>query len=188
MAFAKDYPNVDIFTTDTRHIKKMIDATIQDIEDLSDKVGAENIIIENVICRGKGENMMQPIVDPMIFSEIVGKTGCGFLLDTAHARITSICLGLDVKEYISQMPLEHLKELHITGIQADKNGRLRDSMPMTAEDWDLASWVIKKIKDGHWPKLWIVALEYGGFGPAFEWRFNEEVLAKQIPRLYDLIH
>lgn len=187
VAFAKDYPNVDILTTNSTDIIKMVDATVQDIEILSEKVGAENIIIENVICRGKGENMMRPIIDPVILSEIVNKTGCGFLLDTAHAQMTSMCLGLDVKKYISQLPLNHLKELHITGIQSDENGRLRDSMPMTAKDWDLAAWVIKRIKGGDWQKPWIVAFEYGGIGPAFEWRSDKDILAKQIPILCNLL-
>lgn len=61
--------------------------------------------------------MMKPIIDPSVLSEIVRETGCGFLLDIAHAQMTSMCLRLDVKNYISQLPLNHLKELHITGIQ-----------------------------------------------------------------------
>lgn len=187
VAFAKDYPNVDVLTTNPNQIRKMINATISDIEFVAQKVGVENIIIENVICRGKGENMMKSIIDPTILGEIVKETGCGFLLDTAHAQMTSMSLGLDVKEYISQLPLDHLKELHITGIQLDKNGRLRDSMPMTSKDWDLASWVIQRIKNGDWQKPWVVALEYGGVGPSFEWRSDEEILEKQIPILYNIV-
>lgn len=187
VAFAKDYPNVDVLTTDSYQINKMINSTITDIEFVSQKVDVENIIIENVICRGEGENMMKPIIDPRVFSEIVKETGCGFLLDIAHAQMTSMCLGLDVKDYISQLPLNHLKELHITGIQLDKNGRLRDSMPMTSKDWSLASWVIQHIKNGDWPKPWVVAFEYGGVGPTFEWRSDKKVLEKQIPILYNMI-
>ncbi|WP_164667914.1 DUF692 family multinuclear iron-containing protein [Virgibacillus doumboii] len=187
VAFARDYPGVDIFTADTKHIHKMVDYTVRDIEIVAERAGAENVIVENVICRGKGENMMQPIIDPKVIREIVEKTGCGFLLDTAHARMTSMCLGMDVKEYISQFPLDHLKELHITGIQADENGRLRDSMPMTKADWDLASWAIQRIKDGDWPEPWAAALEYGGVGPKFEWRTDEAVLEKQVPILYEMV-
>ncbi len=58
---------------------------------------------------------------------------------------------------------------------------------LTEEDWDLASWVMQRIKSGDWGKPWVVALEYGGVGPAFEWRSDKEVLAKQIPILYDLV-
>lgn len=187
VAFSKDYPNVDVLTTNPVHVRKMVDATIRDIDFLAARVGAENIIVENVICRGKDENMMKPIIDPEIISDIVKHTGCGFLLDTAHARMTSMCLGFDIYEYIAKLPLEYLKELHITGIQPDQNGRLRDSMPMTTEDWEIASWALERIKDGDWNKPWVVALEYGGVGPAFEWRSDEGCLAEQLPILYDLV-
>lgn len=51
-------------------------------------------------------------------------------------------LKTDVYDYIKKLPLDRLKELHITGIQQDGNQRLRDSMPMTEEDWDLAEYCI----------------------------------------------
>lgn len=187
VAYAKDYPNVDVLTNDTEHIQQIIQDTIDDIELLATKVGMENIIIENVICRGKGENMMKAIIEPDILSEIVRSTGCGLLLDIAHAQMTSMCLNFEVKEYISKLPVDHLKELHITGIQPDQTGRLRDSMPMTEEDWELAKWAIQNIKGGVWPEPWVVAFEYGGVGPKMEWRTDEKILAEQLPILYNIV-
>lgn len=188
VAFTKDYPNFDIFTTNPKEVTEIIEATIRDIELVAEKFGRENIIVENVICRGKGENMIKAIIEPDVLSKIIDETGVNFLFDTAHAQMTSKSLGLDVYEYISKLPLEHLKELHITGIQPDQNGRLRDSMPMSDDNWKLASWVIKRIKDGDWPKPWAVAFEYGGIGPHFGWRSDEDVLAKQLPILHELIY
>ncbi|MGE8206879.1 DUF692 family multinuclear iron-containing protein [Heyndrickxia sp. NPDC080065] len=183
VAFAKDYPEIDVLTDNPYYIGMMVDAVVRDIEIVADKFGAENVIVENVICRGKGENMMKGIIKPDSITEIVYKTGCGLLLDTAHAQMTSMSLGLNVKDYISQLPVSKLKELHITGIQKDDKGRLRDSMPMTEEDWNLAIWAIQKIKGGYWNEPWIVAFEYGGVGPKCEWRTDEDVLSKQVPLL-----
>ncbi|SES01428.1 Uncharacterized conserved protein, UPF0276 family [Gracilibacillus ureilyticus] len=187
VAYVKDYPEVDIFTTNPSEINQIVQATLDDLGVVIDRFGAENIIIENVICRGINENMLKPIIDPEILSKIVKETGCGLLLDTAHAQMTSKCLGLNVREYISSLPLDRLKELHITGVQPDQKGRLRDSMPMSEEDWELAKWVIQQIKTGYCQEPWITSLEYGGVGPKFEWRTDEEVLAKQVPVLFDLI-
>jgi uncharacterized protein len=187
VAFSKQYPDYDVLTDKPKHINLMVDAVLRDIEIVGNEVGIENVIVENVICRGRGENMMSSIINPEVLSEIVNKTGCGFLLDTAHAQMTSKCLGLNVKEYISKLPVNNLKELHITGIQEDENGRLRDSMPMTKDDWELASWSMEKIKNGEWQKPWVAALEYGGVGPAFEWRTDEEVLSKQVPEFYEMV-
>ncbi|MBM7578167.1 multinuclear nonheme iron-dependent oxidase [Jeotgalibacillus terrae] len=187
VAMAKHYPDMDVETEQPSHINKMVDAILRDIEILDREVGAENVIVENVICRGQGENMMRAAIDPEVLTRIVKETGCGFLLDTAHAQMSAKSLGFDVKEYISSLPVNHLKELHVTGIQPDGNGRLRDSMPMTAEDWELASWVVEKIRNGEWQKPWIAALEYGGVGPAFEWRSEEKVLAEQVPAFNTMV-
>ncbi|UOQ86569.1 multinuclear nonheme iron-dependent oxidase [Gracilibacillus salinarum] len=187
VAYAKDYPNTDIFSSSPSLVNRIVDAAVKDIEIVAEKVGIENVIMENIVCRGQGENTMQAIIDPAIISEIVDQTGCGLLLDTAHAQLTSKCLGYDVKEYISQFPVKQLKELHITGIQADEKGRLRDSMPMTKDDWELARWVMQRVKDGDWPEPWVVSLEYGGVGPKFEWRSDQDVLIEQVPMLCDLV-
>lgn len=188
VAFAKDYPEMDILTTEPADKQRIIEVVVKDIQTVAEQVGMEHVIVENVICRGEGENMLKPIIEPEILTEIVERTGCGFLLDTAHAQMTSKSLNLDVKSYISQLPVTQLKELHITGIQQDQNGRLRDSMPMTEDDWDIACWVLNHIANGDWPEPWAVAFEYGGVGPKFEWRSEKDVLAKQVPRLVNLLH
>lgn len=187
VAFTKDYDGIDVFTTDQNVIEHIIDAVVQDISIVADVFGADNVILENVVCRGQGENMLQPIVAPDVLTEIVVRSGCGFLLDIAHAQMTSKCLNFDVKKYISDLPLNYLKELHITGIQKDHNGRLRDSMPMTEDDWELTNWAIQQIKQGIWPEPWIVAFEYGGVGPKFEWRTNKDVLATQVPVISEIL-
>ncbi|WP_194287296.1 multinuclear nonheme iron-dependent oxidase [Gracilibacillus oryzae] len=187
VAFAKDYPDMDVFTNNSADRNKIIGAAIADLEPVIERFGAENVVMENVVCRGKNENMIKAIIEPEILTEIVKETGCGFLLDTAHAQMTSKCLGFDVKRYLSQFPLDYLKELHITGIQSDEKGRLRDSMPMTEDDWDLAKWVIDGIKAGYWQEPWVAAFEYGGVGPKFEWRSEETVLIRQVPFLRGLL-
>jgi hypothetical protein len=40
---------------------------------------------------------------------------------------------------------------------------------------------------GAWPAPSIVAFEYGGVGPVFEWRSDVDVLAEQLPRLRDVL-
>ncbi|MYL56248.1 DUF692 family protein [Virgibacillus halodenitrificans] len=183
VAFAKDYPHIDINTKDVKQINEVVERVTKDINIVTERFGAERVIAENVIYRSYDGNMLRPIIDPDIISEIVRETKCGSLLDTAHSQMTCKYLGTDVYDYINKLPLDRLKELHITGIQEDGNQRLRDSMPMTEEDWDLADWVLKNIQNGNWTKPWVTSFEYGGVGPTFEWRTNSEVLASQVPRL-----
>lgn len=100
--------------------------------------------------------------------------------------MTALRLGIDPYTYISQLPVQHLRELHITGIQHD-GARWRDSMPMSAEDWAVAEWALAKIRQGEWPEPWVVALEYGGVGPTFSGRTDPDILALQVPRLCSLV-
>ena len=94
---------------------------------------------------------------------------------------------MDEKDYIAALPLDKLRELHITGVQMHE-GRLRDHLPLTENDWEMTAWASAQIRAGAWACPGVVALEYGGVGPAFEWRSDSGVLSEQVPRLYHLIH
>ncbi|GAA0603730.1 hypothetical protein GCM10009001_20990 [Virgibacillus siamensis] len=187
VAFAKDFPHIDINTQDSGEIDDVIQRVTEDIQTVAAYFGRDRVIAENVIYRSFDGNMLRPIIDPDIISEIIRNTGCGFLLDTAHAQMTCKYLGKDVYDYIPRLPLDHLKELHITGIQKDDNNRLRDSMPLTEEDWELADWVLQNVQNGNWLEPWVASLEYGGVGPKFEWRTVSDVLKRQVPELNTFI-
>jgi len=125
--------------------------------------------------------------DSQTFSNVILDTDCMLLLDLAHARITANSLGIDVKKYISDLPLDRLVEMHVTGIRT-YNGVEEDHFSMDQEDWVLFDWALNQIKAGNWQKPRIVAFEYGGIGEVFIWRTNIEVLRNQVPRLYEAVH
>src|SRR5699024_11528494 len=60
----------------------------EDINVVADRFGAERVIAENVVYRSYEGDMLRPIIDPDVIARIIRETGCGFLLDTAHARMT----------------------------------------------------------------------------------------------------
>ncbi len=129
---------------------------------------------------------IQPAADPEIFSRVIRDTGCMFLLDLAHARITADTLGVDVKDYIRALPLDRLVEMHITGIKRHNN-ILTDHFELGVEDWDLLEWALGEIKANSWRRPEIVAFEYGGIGQTFVWRTEELVLETQVPKLYQRV-
>jgi hypothetical protein len=59
---------------------------------------------------------------------------------------------------------------------------------MSDEDWELLEWALNEINSGQWKKPKVVAFEYGGIGPNFAWRNEYDVLRKQLPRLYKMVH
>jgi hypothetical protein len=144
------------------------------------------VIMENTVPSAIAGGNRRAGVHPEVFRRILAETGCGLLLDTAHARLTAIGLGLDVRTYLEALPIEDVRELHVTGVQ-EVNGNPRDSMPMTDEDWTLAEWVVGDLLPRRGARPWLCALEYGGVGPKFDWRSDPAVLAADLPRLRRLL-
>ena len=184
-AETKDFPSLRADTTAPADVAQLTDIFIRDVAVLIKQYGPERVIVENVVYRGGEGKYLYPCVDPDVLCKVVAETKCGLLLDTAHARLTCLALGTDVKEYIARLPVAQLKELHVTGAQYDGQ-RVRDSMAMGEEDWAITEWAIQEIKADRWAKPWVLAFEYGGIGPGFEWRSEADVIAEQLPRLWDL--
>ena len=184
-AHAQDFPDMPANTTDPAHVRRIQDVLVQDVALVTARFGPERVIVENVVYRGADGKVLLPCVAPDVIGEVVSQTGCGFLLDLAHARLTATALGLDTQEYTARLPVARLRELHITGAQP-RDGRLRDSMAMGPEDWALVEWAMERIGDGVWGMPWAMAFEYGGVGPGFEWRSEAGVIAEQLPRLKEL--
>lgn len=164
---------------------------MDDVAGVVERFGPGKVIVENVPYHGgspddAGQRVARPSVDPEIISRVVDETGCGLLLDTAHARITAHHLGMDEREYVSRLPVGNLRELHVSGVGRVGDG-LKDHMPLGPDDWGMTGWVIDRIQDGRWKRPWTVAFEYGGIGSMFEWRSDAAVLAEQVPRLRELL-
>jgi uncharacterized protein (UPF0276 family) len=185
-AQARDFPAMTASTKAPSDIEQLTGLFISEVLELTARFGADRVIVENVSYRGADGKVMYACVDPSVIAAVLGETGAGLLLDTAHARLTCDALGMDVAEYVAALPLDRLREVHVTGAQSD-GFKLRDSMPMGAEDWKLVEWLMAQIAVGACPAPWAVALEYGGVGPSFDWRSDAEVIAGNLQRLRELI-
>lgn len=150
------------------------------------RFGPEAVMIENVIYRGGEFPVLYAAIAPEVITRVVRETGCGLLLDTAHAQVTAKYLGVDPRRYLAELPGEALRELHVTGTGHDGE-RWRDHLSLSEEDFGLVEWVVGQIEAGRWARPWVAAFEYGGVGPKFEWRSEERVLAEQAPRLRRLL-
>jgi uncharacterized protein len=174
---------------------------IYDVSTLTRHFGAENVIAENDT---GGPGMINAAVLPEVISAVICETGCGLLLDLAHARIAARSLNVDAKDYLSRLPTDRIREIHVTGVQylgSEWQERLRasgtvapaklsryrdrwmDHLPMTSADWDFITWAGKQIHSGAWREPWVASCEYGGIGGFFEAVLDESVLREQIPRL-----
>lgn len=150
--------------------------------------GVDRVIVENIPYYGERNYTKRPCVEPDVIRDIVDSTGVGFLLDVSHARLSALHMGMDPYDYLAQMPGERLRELHITGIGHKPTGEICDHMGLTGDDWPFVEWVLARIRSGEWAEPWILAFEYGGMGPMYEWRSAPEVIAADVPQLFAQAH
>lgn len=96
--------------------------------------------------------------EPEFISELCAASDCGFILDIAHARISSQNLKIDVYEYIDALPLSKVIEIHLSGILDSAPIGFWDShTKLDEEDYLLLKYVLGKTN----PE--IVTIEYGGY-------------------------
>lgn len=187
-------------------IEIITDTMVRDLAPLVARFGADRVVGENIF-EFFGMHL-RPAVMPKVLRSVVESVGCGLLLDLSHARLAARDLGIDARDYIEALPVDHVREVHVTGIQrfdATWVARMRahgvntesitrlegqwvDHLPMTEEDWAFFAWALGRIHRGSWATPEIIAYEYGGLGPWFEALTIPERLAAQVPRLAKMVH
>lgn len=184
-----DFPGMDIDTQDASWQEGIAEAMLKDIDWLKARYGADQIILENVPWDpSESYAIPRPAILPEVINQVVVESGCGFLFDTAHARISALYLECDPLDYLDQLPGHLMRELHVTGTLYTGAGRVwLDHHPMQAFDWELVERTMRHIQQGKWRAPDVVALEYGGVGPLFESRTDPDVIARDMPRLTQLV-
>jgi len=180
------FPDLEVGAHDPASLAVVAQALVDDLGPACSEFGPDAVIVENLIYRGDNRGLLRAGVMPEVLTDVVDGTGCGFLLDVSHARITAATLGIDPWRYLDSLPVHALQELHVTGVHVIDGG-LRDHLPFQADDWRFLEGVVARVMAGAWPAPAIVAFEYGGVGPVFEWRSDEDVLAEQLPRMRELL-
>lgn len=196
----KDYPDIDPGSRDARHIQRVVDNTLRDLEPLLRRFGAEQVTLENVI---NDYGYLTIAVLPEVINTILEQTGVGFLFDLSHARLSARNLGLDERAYCAMLPVTRIREIHVTGLQkidgallerilaagdpgafAERmTGKWMDHLAMTDEDWPMLEWMLGEIRAGGWREPWVLSYEYGGVGGFWESVAEEAVYLEQIPRM-----
>jgi uncharacterized protein (UPF0276 family) len=91
---------------------------------------------------------------PEFICRVFAQTGCGFLLDTGHARISAENLGMATCDYLQLLPLERVVQVHASGPRR-VDGFLMDAhQPLQKEDYDLLEYILARTH----PQ--VVTLEY----------------------------
>ncbi len=102
------------------------------------------------------------MTEPEFFQEVVGRTGCGVLLDLTNLRNNAANLGIDRRSYLDHFPLEQVVQLHVAGSEW-VDGKLLDThgAPVHKEVWAMA----KDVVENH-PVRALLLERDQAFGPA----------------------
>lgn len=166
--------------------ERVLENMLQNVRQVIDVFGKERVIVENLFW-DRRYHLLPIVREARLINQIIAETGCGLLLDLAHATIAAQQMNQDPRVYIASLPVNHVREVHVTGLLFDaEEGHNTDHFPMTPDDWTIVEWALEQIRAGAWSRPWGVSLEYGGTGAMFAWRSNSEALAQDVPRLYQL--
>jgi len=180
-----DFPGYALDTKEPSQIRKIYRKMVSEVMLAVDRFGSQRVIIENVPYRPMG-NIFRAATEPELIYRMIDETGCGLLLDLSHASITASSYGISTAQYVEQLPVESIKEMHFTGVM-NLGGWLQDHLPAEEKDWRELNWAIEQIKDGKWAKPWMLAFEYGGVGEKFAWRSSAQVIESQSARICSLL-
>jgi uncharacterized protein (UPF0276 family) len=180
--FAKAFPDLPRGPLAPHEAVRVADRLVEDVALVARRFGPMNVIVENVPYRGPGDKVLPPAVEPAVICRVLKETDCGLLLDISHAGIAAHHLGMDPYEYLDQLPVERLREMHFTGVK-DVSGRLTDHLEPQEADWQALEGVMTRIHSGEW----LLAFEYGGVGEKFAQRSRPDVIAASLPRLWGMV-
>src|SRR5207237_2319479 len=74
------------------------------------------------------------------------QTGCGFLIDVPHIWLAAYYRGMDPHQYLAEFPLERVIEIHVAGVEYDRDlqGPWIAPTPPNDDILRLACWVAER--------------------------------------------
>ena len=99
--------------------------------------------------------MYEHVCQPDFMAEALEKLDLGLVLDLAHAKVTAVNLKLDVKQYLGELPMDRVVEIHISRPFVNPWLAVDAHAALEEEDFDLLASVLQKSPDDV-----LVAIEY----------------------------
>lgn len=151
----------------------------RNVEALKDLTGLE-VLIENLPFYA-WRSRPRYTTDPAFIADTLEASGAHFLLDVSHATVAAWHRNQDPWDYISQMPLEQVWEVHTSGSRDSEKG-LRDFHgSLREQDYGLLEQTLR-----HTSSLRVLTLEYMPIEQLKDEPQGPGVLMLQIMRLEEL--
>jgi hypothetical protein len=87
---------------------------------------------------------LSPIEEIDFIGEITQRAECGLLLDVNNVYVNTQNLGGDPKDYIRQLPLDRVVQIHMAGHAQTETGLIDTHGSAVKQDvWDLLDWTLQ---------------------------------------------
>ena len=147
----------------------LLEATVQNLHTLQKAITVP-LLVENLDFNPTGA--YDHVCEPGFITEVFAVTKVDLLLDLAHAQVSASHLGYRIKDYLAELPLERVKQLHVSAPRLAGNILVDVHERLGEADYDLLAYTLGKTEP------WAVTLEYGK---------DEDALQKQLVRLQELL-
>lgn len=116
------------------------------------------------------------LADPALINEICRETGVGLLLDLSHLKISAWYRNQPEIEYLKQLPLNLVKEIHVNGPRKEGQNYRDAHLNMREEDFEFLETALSLTN----PR--VVTLEFAGDTELLEYQLNRLawILGKEI--------
>lgn len=170
-----------IYDKDIRDISQIRERLEQGIKIFKERLDVP-LIIENIDYNPmyKDGTVLAEAVNPAFISHVCNEYNVDMLLDTAHAKVSAYHTNTHILDYLGQLPLERVKEIHFVGTKMTEEYGIKDThTELEDSDYVLMSTLLESCKPD------IITLEYGWPGDEFLWRTQEEAIIVQLNELYN---
>lgn len=146
-----------------------LEAMIVNVRALADLLDVP-LLLENLDHQPTGA--YAHICEPSFVRELIEASGAYLLLDLAHAQVSAARAGVDTTAYLAGLPLDRVRQLHVSG------PRLRDGVLVDAHE-PLRDEDVRLVRELAWVTTpWALTLEYGR---------DEAELLRQVEVLRDVL-
>jgi uncharacterized protein len=149
-----------------------LERVAENVEALRQATGLE-VLLENVAHYAWSERP-RFVSDPKWIKAALEVSEAGFLLDIAHARVSAQQRGEHAEDYLADLPLKLVREIHSSAPRMEADGLRDRHLGMEQADFDWLEWVLSQT-----PAVQTLTLEYGGIPDVGHTRSGQPI---RIPR------
>ena len=100
------------------YTEEFLDRFVTNAQTLRETVGAP-LVMENI--PGFFSVDHAQMSEATFLEHFFERSGCGFLIDVPHLWLAAHYAGVDLRDYLAEFPLARVVEIHVAGIEADRD-------------------------------------------------------------------